>query len=97
MSQKPIVMEVIWSPLSLTRFEEILAYLNENFGQHAVNEFSYKLLSAVDTISQHPEIGKKMDRKVRAFVVVKQISIHYAFSTKLHILTLWDNRQMPLY
>lgn len=97
MSQKPTVMEVIWSPLSIIRFEEILVYLNQNFGQHAANEFSYRLLSAVDTISQHPEIGKKMDRKIRAFVVVKQISIHYEFSTKLHILTLWDNRQMPLY
>ena len=90
-------MEVIWSPMSLIRFDEIVTYLNEKFGQHAVNEFSYKLLAAVEVISQHPEIGKNIDQTVRAFVVVKQISIHYEVSAKIHILTLWDNRQRPLY
>lgn len=94
---KPIVMDVVWSPLSLRRFEEIENYLKINFGEKSANEFTYKLLSTVDLIHQNTEVGKKITNDIRAFVVVRQISIHYRISTCIEILTLWDNRQMPIF
>ena len=93
---KPIVMDVVWSPLSLRRFEKIENYLKINFGEKSANEFAYKLLSTVDLIRQNKEIGKKIRNDIRVFVVVRQISIHYRISTCIEILTLWDNRQMPI-
>ena len=93
---KPIVMDDVWSPLSLRRFEEIENYLKINFGEKSANEFAYKLLSTVDLIRQNTEVGKKITNDIRTFVVVRQISIHYRISMCIEILTLWDNRQMPI-
>lgn len=72
---KPIVMNVVWSPLSLRRFEEIENYLKINFGEKYANEFAYKLLSTVDLIRQNTEVGKKITNDIRAFVVVRQMPI----------------------
>ena len=58
-SSKTIIMEVVWSPLSLLRYEEIKIYLLENFGKDSSNEFSDKLLSSVDLIAQNSAVGKK--------------------------------------
>jgi plasmid stabilization system protein ParE len=90
-------MNIVWSPLSLKKFEAIRTYLMVRFGQNTAEEFSLKLLSAIDLIAQNPQLGKKIDKTIRALVVVKQISIHYKVTSEIHILTLWDNRQMPLF
>jgi hypothetical protein len=46
-------------------------------------------------IAQYPEIGKRIGTDRRAFVVAKQISIHYRVTSRIEIIVLWDNRQMP--
>ena len=96
-SSKPIIMEVVWSPLSLLRYEEIKIYLLENFGKDSSNEFSDKLLSSVDLIAQNSAVGKKINNSIRSLVVVKQISIHYQVTSQIEILTLWDNRRAPIF
>ena len=96
-SSKPIIMEVVWSPLSLLRYEEIKIYLLENFGKDSSNEFSDKLLSSVDLIAQNSAVGKKINNDIRSLVVVKQISIHYQVTSQIEILTLWDNRRVPIF
>lgn len=96
-SSKPIIMEVVWSPLLLLRYEEIKIYLLENFGKDSSNEFSDKLLSSVDLSAQNSAVGKKINNDIRSFVVVKQISIHYQVTSQIEILTLWDNRRAPIF
>jgi plasmid stabilization system protein ParE len=96
-SSKTIIMEVVWSPLSLLRYEEIKIYLLENFGKDSSNEFSDKLLSSVDLIAQNSAVGKKINNDIRSLVVVKQISIHYQVTSQIEILTLWDNRRAPIF
>lgn len=89
-------MIIIWSPLSVIQFKEIENYLKINFGSNSASEFSFKLLKAIHLIAQNPYIGKKIHDEVRALVIVKQITMHYRISTHIKILTLWDNRQMPI-
>ena len=96
-SSKPIIMEVVWSPLLLLRYEEIKIYLLENFGKDSSNEFSDKLLSSVDLSAQNSAVGKKINNDIRSLVVVKQISIHYQVTSQIEILTLWDNRRAPIF
>ena len=90
-------MRIIWSALSIIQFEEIETYLKQHYGRNAANEFSSKLLSTIKLLAKHPYMGKKLNYKIRAIVIVRQITVHYSISTHIKILTLWDNRQKPIY
>ena len=90
-------MNVIWTKIAEKKLEEINKYLLDNFGQKTVDEFQVKLISSADLISQNNEIGKRVREDLRVFLVVKQISIVYTVSSEIQILTLWDNRQKPIW
>ena len=88
-------MKVVWSAVAKENIDALKSYLLENFGEKATIEFLTKLLSAVEIISQYPEIGKRIGKNKRAFVVVRQISVYYRIEEHIEIIMLWDNRQMP--
>ena len=88
-------MKVVWSTVAKENIDALKSYLLENFGEKATIEFLTKLLSAVEIISQYPEIGKRIGKNKRAFVVVRQISVYYRIEEHIEIIMLWDNRQMP--
>ncbi len=88
-------MEVVWSRVAKENIGTLIKYLMEHYGRKVTAECLTKLLSAVNTIAQHPEIGKRIGTDRRAFVVAKQISIHYRVTSRIEIIMLWDNRQMP--
>ena len=88
-------MKVVWSTVAKENIDALKSCLLENFGEKATIEFLTKLLSAVEIISQYPEIGKRIGKNKRAFVVVRQISVYYRIEEHIEIIMLWDNRQMP--
>lgn len=88
-------MEVVWSQVAKENIGTLKKYLLERYGKKVTAECLTKLLSAVDIIAHHPEIGKRFGTDRRAFVVAKQISIHYRVTSRIEIIMLWDNRQMP--
>ena len=96
-SKNLLVLNVIWTKIAEKKLEEINKYLLDNFGQKTVDEFQVKLISSADLISQNNEIGKRVREDLRVFLVVKQISIVYTVSSEIQILTLWDNRQKPIW
>ena len=96
-SKNLLVLNVIWTKIAEKKLEEINKYLLDNFGQKTVDEFQVKLISSADLISQNNEIGKRVREDLRVFLVVKQISIVYTVSSEIEILTLWDNRQKPIW
>ena len=96
-SKNLLILNVIWTKIAEKKLEEINKYLLDNFGQKTVDEFQVKLISSVDLISQNNEIGKRVREDLRVFLVVKQISIVYTVSSEIQILTLWDNRQKPIW
>ena len=96
-SKNLLILNVIWTKIAEKKLEEINKYLLDNFGQKTVDEFQVKLISSADLISQNNEIGKRVREDLRVFLVVKQISIVYTVSSEIQILTLWDNRQKPIW
>lgn len=96
-SKNLLVLNVIWTKIAEKKLEEINKYLLDSFGQKTVDEFQVKLISSADLISQNNEIGKRVREDLRVFLVVKQISIVYTVSSEIQILTLWDNRQKPIW
>lgn len=96
-SKNLLILDVVWSKVAIQKLEEINKYLLEDFGQKSVDGFRNKLFSSIDLIAQNHNIGKLIREDLRAFVVVKQISIVYSVSYEIEILTLWDNRQKPIW
>ena len=89
--------KVVWSIRAQQDRLEILEYwINRNKSKR----YSTKLLdlfeSAVELITQHPEIGKPTDLpRVRTKIVREYLIIYQTREDRLEILTIWDNRRNP--
>ncbi len=80
------------------RFDEILTFLNTEFGQSAVVNFLERTYSFFDIIIDFPQIGRIQDRQkgIYGFVLEKPVTIYYRFTNKeVVILNFFDNRTNP--
>lgn len=88
---------VIWSPLAQQKRKEILKF----WIQHNKSiSYSIKLNTlfkeAAQLISHHPEIGKPTEiEHVRCKIVRDYLIFYEIVENRIHILTIWDNRQDP--
>jgi plasmid stabilization system protein ParE len=89
---------IIWSPLSENDFENILDYLDKNWGKKVASNFielTENLLNQL-TINprQYPIFYKR--KKVRKCVLTKHNSLFYRDGkTSIEILRIYDTRQDP--
>ena len=80
------------------RFDEILIYLNREFGQTSVVDFIERTYSFFDIIVDFPQIGRIQDKEkgIYGFVLEKPVTIYYRFTNKkVVILNFFDNRTNP--
>ena len=89
---------IIWSPLSENDFENILDYLDKNWGKKVASNFielTENLLNQLTTNPrQYPIIYKR--KKVRKCVLTKHNSLFYRDGkTSIEILRIYDTRQDP--
>lgn len=93
-----MALSVFWSKKSDKRFDEIIDFLLNNWGEKSVSIFVTKIHEFIEIVGEFPEIGslEHKELNIRAFVVVKQITIFYQLrENKIIILNLYDNRQKP--
>jgi plasmid stabilization system protein ParE len=89
---------VIWSPLSENDFENILDYLDKNWGIKVASNFIDLVENLIDQISinprQFPICYKR--KKVRKCVLTKHNILYYRDSKlNIEILRIYDTRQDP--
>jgi len=89
---------IIWSPLAVTDFENILDYLNVNWNNQVVvkfiEEFEILISNIVKQPKQFPLVNKKL--KVRKCVVTKHNTLFYSESKEsINLLRIFDTRQNP--
>ena len=89
---------IIWSPLSENDFENILNYLNKNWGIKVASNFIELTENLLNQIAinprQFPIIYKR--KKVRKCVLTKHNTIFYRDGkTNIEILRIYDTRQDP--
>lgn len=93
-----MALEVFWSKQADVRFDNILDYLKEKWGEKTVSSFVKKVYDTIGIIAIFPEIGavEQINSNIRGLVVIKQISIFYQIrDNKIIILNFYDNRQLP--
>jgi plasmid stabilization system protein ParE len=80
------------------RFDEILEYLNKEFGKPTATKFIERTYSFFDLIAEHPQIGRIEDKRkgIYGFVLEKPVSVFYRFNNQeVVIINFFDNRMNP--
>ena len=80
------------------RFDEILEYLDQEFGKSTATKFIERTYSFFDLIAEHPQIGRIEDKikGIYGFVLEKPVTDFYRFTNKeVVILNFFDNRTNP--
>jgi len=93
-----MALKIIWSKRADQKFDKIIAYLNEDFGEGVTKTFVKKVYDFLDILSEFPELGsiENRERGIRGFTIVKNINVFYRFEDKtIYLLDFFDNRQNP--
>jgi plasmid stabilization system protein ParE len=89
---------IVWNRKASIKFNEIIEYLQEEWGDNVTKNFVIKAFRLIDIISQNPEIGtiENKEKQIRGFVLTKHNTIFYRVDNdKIILLSFFDNRQHP--
>ncbi|MCX6233110.1 MAG: type II toxin-antitoxin system RelE/ParE family toxin [Bacteroidetes bacterium] len=93
-----MALEIVWSKRADKKFDKILEYLSNEWGNNVTKSFVKKVYDFLDILSEFPDIGtlENGEKGIRGFVIIKQVSIFYIIRNNLIIiLNFFDNRQSP--
>jgi plasmid stabilization system protein ParE len=93
-----MALKITWHPKALYRFNQIVTYLENEFGEKTASLFIQKTYGAIFSISILPEIGsiEKKDLSIRGLVISKQVTLFYQIKgDKIILLNFFDNRRKP--
>lgn len=93
-----MALEIKWSKRADKKFDKILNYLAENWGDRITRSFVKKVYEFLNILSEFPEIGsiENKEKGIRGFTIVKQVNIFYRIKDDtIILLNFFDNRQNP--
>jgi plasmid stabilization system protein ParE len=92
-----MALKIRWSKKAKTNYDNVLAYLHENWSDKEVEKFINKTNSILTIISHQPFIFKASNYKhIRKAVIGKQNSLFYlVHNSEVYLLSFWDNRMDP--
>ncbi len=78
-------------------FDNILDYLQKNWGEIVVNEFIYKLERILSLVSQKPTMFRRSSKmNIHQVLITKHNLLFYRIiKNKIELLTLFDTKQNP--
>ena len=93
-----MALEIRWTKQADRKFDKILEYLLDEWGERVTKSFVNKAYDLLEVLAEFPEIGSIENREkgIRGFTLVKQINIFYIVQGNIIIiLDFFDNRQAP--
>jgi len=93
-----MALEILWSKRADKKFDKILIYLSNEWGNIVTMSFVKKVYDFLDILSEFPDIGtlENKENGIRGFVIIKQVCIFYTIrENRIIILNFFDNRQSP--
>jgi plasmid stabilization system protein ParE len=93
-----MALEIRWTTRADIKLDQIIIYLQTEWGESVVNAFMRKLYDFLGILSEFPEIGSIQwpDKNIRGFSLTKQVSIFYNIEgDQIILLDLFDNRLDP--
>ena len=93
-----MALNIFWTKRAEKSFEQILDYLEKEWGEKVTKAFVKKVYGFLDILSEFPEIGsiENKEKGIRGFTIIKQVNLFYRISNnKIILLKFFDNRQNP--
>ncbi len=93
-----MALRIVWTKRASNRFDQIIDYLNEEWGNQSAKIFVRKVIDIAETLAEYPELGsmENIDKGIRGFTIVKQINLFYKVTDEAVILLhFFDNRKHP--
>ena len=93
-----MALKIYWTKRADKKFDQILDYLLEEWGESVAKAFTRKVYDFLDILSEFPEIGtiENKEKGIRGFTIIRQVNLFYRISgNKVILLNFFDNRQHP--
>jgi len=93
-----MALKIYWSNSADEKFEQIIAYLNKNWGEKVTSNFVNNVFDFLEILKKFPKIGsiEYEEKNIRGFVIVKQVTLFYRIhNNKIILLDFFDNRSNP--
>ena len=93
-----MVREVVWNKRAVSKFNEIVEYLETEISEQSAMKFVQKVDILIEKLNKYPEIGRrtKNTKTVRQYKVDKYNKLYYRkHGNKLVIIYIFDERQNP--
>ena len=89
--------EIVWLPKAEQRYDQIIAWLSENWTSREVQNFVFRTYEILDLISVNPDLfrmaGKKNIRQV--LITEHNLLLYHKKGKKIELITFFDTRQKP--
>jgi plasmid stabilization system protein ParE len=93
-----MALEIVWTTRAERKFDSLLEYLLEEWGEQVTKNFARKVYSFLDLLSEFPSLGSLENEEmgIRGFTIVKQVNLFYTVKeNQIILLNFFDNRQNP--
>lgn len=90
--------KIIWTKRANKRINQIIEYLEDEFGKNTTKSFVSKTYQLIDLISQNPHLGtmENLDKNIRGFLLTKHNRVFYRVTeSEIIILNFFDTRTHP--
>ncbi len=91
-------MRIVWTKTAQKRLQEILMYIQEEFGDNAKLQFRSRAMDFTRLLAEFPEMGtlEIKEKHLRGFQLTKQTRVYYRLKgERIILLTFFDSRQNP--
>ncbi|MAN59560.1 MAG: hypothetical protein CMC08_06960 [Flavobacteriaceae bacterium] len=90
--------KILWTNHALSELENTIEYLEENWTERELKNFSQELDHTIELISKNPELFQisKKKKNIRRAVVARFNNLYYRLNEdSIEILSFFSNRQDP--
>ena len=77
MNTKPPAYVVLVSPRALRQLDEARAYIHAQGAPLAAQRMAARFLTAIETLEQHPQRGRRISRDIHELLIVRPYVIRY--------------------
>ncbi len=93
-----MLYQIIWRPKARERFQQIILYLEENWGYNVTEDFKNQIKQVINQIQLHPHQFQKSESKnIYEVLITKHNLLLYRVKNDeiVELLTIFDTRQNP--
>ena len=89
--------EVVWTLKAEETFDEVIDYLENNWGEREIENLVNSTNRVIELISNHPKMYRKTNRENihEALVTPHNLLIYKIYANRIDLLMFWDTRQSP--